>query len=322
MWEMATLNQWEVPTKSSIFDITWTVNGQPPKGRSYGADLAMGHYRYSEKLKHMIFECMYQRPNHRPDLIEMKAKVERCWRMARELERAQGFPNEESTDTWSLPEPFIDNNSSCSDSSGGRPLRGRADMEIDNSSRISGPGGGVPLSSADMGVDSRPSRRSSDRGAQQAADQVAFPADMDIDSKSSRKSSSGGAQLEDDQMDFPADIEIDSQGPLPTDDDMDIDSQSFKYQTFDTGSRGSSVRPFVSSDGDVDDAYFSSGESSGRESPLRNAQQPVNRLRSFVMPFNLPAFNVRNLLGGMIPGRMSNSGITPNWPRNSNSSVD
>ncbi len=56
------------------FTPNFDINGAPPKGRLFGVNLnaAPG---YSATLKHLIQECLYENPKHRPSIKQLKGRV-------------------------------------------------------------------------------------------------------------------------------------------------------------------------------------------------------------------------------------------------------
>ena len=56
------------------------IDNLPAKGLTYGANLIP--YPYSNALKNLIFECLYEIPAHRPSLLELKGKILAGWEIA------------------------------------------------------------------------------------------------------------------------------------------------------------------------------------------------------------------------------------------------
>jgi len=52
----------------------------PAKGQTYGANLIP--YAYSNALKNLTFECLYEIPANRPSLLELKGKIMDGWEVA------------------------------------------------------------------------------------------------------------------------------------------------------------------------------------------------------------------------------------------------
>ena len=52
------------------FTPAYEISGGPAKGDTYGFDIESTHY--SNTLKHMILECLYEKPAHRCKLVDMK----------------------------------------------------------------------------------------------------------------------------------------------------------------------------------------------------------------------------------------------------------
>lgn len=51
------------------------INGAAPKGILYGTRLRQ--QTCSVQLQDLIFECLYERPSHRPTILELKARIEK-----------------------------------------------------------------------------------------------------------------------------------------------------------------------------------------------------------------------------------------------------
>lgn len=49
------------------------INDEPPKGLTYGVDIQ--EYPYSQTLRDLVQECFYEKPGHRPSLIDLKRRV-------------------------------------------------------------------------------------------------------------------------------------------------------------------------------------------------------------------------------------------------------
>jgi hypothetical protein len=63
----------QAPDHKDPFVPQYDLNDQPPKGITYGVHLS--HYPYSNELCDLIQECLYEKPAHRPGLIELKERV-------------------------------------------------------------------------------------------------------------------------------------------------------------------------------------------------------------------------------------------------------
>lgn len=67
------------------FKPSWEINGEESKGTTYGIDLQSYTLpdtvpQYSEKLIHTIWECLYEKPEHRPTAFELKERVVAAFR--------------------------------------------------------------------------------------------------------------------------------------------------------------------------------------------------------------------------------------------------
>jgi hypothetical protein len=51
----------------------WNINGSPAKGICFGLDLR--DYPYSAFLIHLIQECLYEHPAHRPTFLKLKERI-------------------------------------------------------------------------------------------------------------------------------------------------------------------------------------------------------------------------------------------------------
>ncbi|KAL2060043.1 hypothetical protein VTL71DRAFT_9865 [Oculimacula yallundae] len=69
MYQLACLDS-NPPSHMYPFTPDYEINGAPPKGDTYGQ--AIGAEDYSDALKHMILECLYERPANRCLIKDMK----------------------------------------------------------------------------------------------------------------------------------------------------------------------------------------------------------------------------------------------------------
>lgn len=76
------------------------INGSPPKGITYGTKLQAQNY--SPVLKDLIHECLYEKPEHRPTLLQLKTKISNA---ISEIVTRDG-PEGEPTEDMDLPEPL------------------------------------------------------------------------------------------------------------------------------------------------------------------------------------------------------------------------
>lgn len=63
------------PRQPEIFWPDFPINGQLAKGHTYCENLSAYHEMYSEELRDLIFECLYDRPEHRPSLYKVKKRI-------------------------------------------------------------------------------------------------------------------------------------------------------------------------------------------------------------------------------------------------------
>ncbi|KAH9216257.1 kinase-like domain-containing protein [Leptodontidium sp. 2 PMI_412] len=72
MYQFATLSD-TPPSAGTPFFPTFHLNNAPPLGWTYGHDLQA--YAFSTTLKDLLFECLYEIPSHRPDLLNLKTRI-------------------------------------------------------------------------------------------------------------------------------------------------------------------------------------------------------------------------------------------------------
>jgi hypothetical protein len=61
------------PDPKDPFVPQYALNGDLPKGITYGVDLSV--YPCSDSLLDLIQECLYERPSNRPEILELKRRV-------------------------------------------------------------------------------------------------------------------------------------------------------------------------------------------------------------------------------------------------------
>jgi len=91
--------------KTALLDHTtpflpnFLIDDLAAKGQTYGTDLIP--HPYSNTLKNLIFECLYEIPANRPSLLELKGKIMAGWETARD-----GSEEEEWADIQAV-EPIV-----------------------------------------------------------------------------------------------------------------------------------------------------------------------------------------------------------------------
>lgn len=54
---------------------TFPLSGAPARGITYGYNLTTHFPEYSGELTSLVFECLYENPQHRPTLLELKTRT-------------------------------------------------------------------------------------------------------------------------------------------------------------------------------------------------------------------------------------------------------
>ncbi len=93
------LMRYRGPDPKQPFTPRWKLNGDKPKGRTFGLPLRGQSPHYSRTLTDLVQECLYEIPGHRPDLNTLKARVRNGW--------AAAFDANPTLDAWEdfLPPP-------------------------------------------------------------------------------------------------------------------------------------------------------------------------------------------------------------------------
>jgi hypothetical protein len=93
------LMRWLGPDHRQPFIPRWDLNSNKPKGRTFGLPLRGQSPHYSRSLTDLVQECLYEEPGSRPDLIELKTRVQNGWLAA--------FKADPTLDAWEdfLPPP-------------------------------------------------------------------------------------------------------------------------------------------------------------------------------------------------------------------------
>jgi hypothetical protein len=73
MYQIVTLGG--PPSIKDPFMPNFLINGAPAPGLTYGIDLNAYTEQYSKTLTDLIYQCLYQNPNHRISLADLKAKT-------------------------------------------------------------------------------------------------------------------------------------------------------------------------------------------------------------------------------------------------------
>jgi hypothetical protein len=73
MYQLAIMTT-DPPNHTDPFIPQFEINNAPAQGVTYGVDLHV--YPYSDSLLDLIQECLYERPAHRPGLIDLKQRVQ------------------------------------------------------------------------------------------------------------------------------------------------------------------------------------------------------------------------------------------------------
>jgi hypothetical protein len=93
------LVRYQGPDPLEPFTPRWKLNSETAKGRTFGLPLRGQSPHYSRALTDLVQECLYEQPGHRPDLKELKNRVQDGWRAA--------FKADATLDAWEdfLPRP-------------------------------------------------------------------------------------------------------------------------------------------------------------------------------------------------------------------------
>ncbi|RDL42436.1 uncharacterized protein BP5553_02415 [Venustampulla echinocandica] len=85
MWDLATLkdrtSEYEGPVQLKPFFPSWQISKRPAKGLTHGKYLQTVP-RYSQTFKDLVYECLYEKPKHRPDVLELKGRICKAWKLA------------------------------------------------------------------------------------------------------------------------------------------------------------------------------------------------------------------------------------------------
>ena len=81
MWYLLMIQ--DPPRPSTAFLPSWQMRGNPPKGQTYGIEM-WGNDSYSETLRNLIYECLYEIPEHRPTVRDLKKAVVLGWQDAQQ----------------------------------------------------------------------------------------------------------------------------------------------------------------------------------------------------------------------------------------------
>jgi hypothetical protein len=73
MYQLITMS-YDPPDHRDPFVPQYNLRGHQPRGITYGTDLP-AYPSYSAALRHLVQECLYENPGHRPDLPELKENV-------------------------------------------------------------------------------------------------------------------------------------------------------------------------------------------------------------------------------------------------------
>lgn len=63
------------PKQPAMFWPDFPINGELPKGHTFCENLSAYNKMYSRELRHLIFECLYEKPEHRPSLYKVKNRI-------------------------------------------------------------------------------------------------------------------------------------------------------------------------------------------------------------------------------------------------------
>lgn len=78
MFQLLTLSN-NPPDQTEPFVPGFTLNGAPARGIAYGINLQTFSINqgqnYSQEIIELIYECLYEKPVHRPTLVELKTRV-------------------------------------------------------------------------------------------------------------------------------------------------------------------------------------------------------------------------------------------------------
>jgi hypothetical protein len=82
MYQLILLTNAKKPKPNQPFTPSWTINGQLAKGRTFGLPLHGQSNQYSRSLTDLVQSCLYERPEHRPPILELKEAVRKGYLVA------------------------------------------------------------------------------------------------------------------------------------------------------------------------------------------------------------------------------------------------
>lgn len=87
------------PSHRNPFLPSFTLNGSPPRGPTYGNDILA--YSFSKTLTDVLFELLYETPSFRPDLPQLKVRIRNGYQAAFVIDRTP-----EPYDDFLPPDPI------------------------------------------------------------------------------------------------------------------------------------------------------------------------------------------------------------------------
>ena len=93
-----------------VFQPNFPISGNPASGRTYCQQIQAS--QYSDELIHLIFECLYEEPRHRPTLKNLKERISQGIETARASTTVDGRGGREAwsgfKDTRAEPQPPVE----------------------------------------------------------------------------------------------------------------------------------------------------------------------------------------------------------------------
>ena len=81
MFLLVTLQIQDTPDHKKPWYPLRYINNNVAQGLMYGKEIDTCDY-YSETLRDLVLECLYEKPGERPKVKDLKARVEEGWRVA------------------------------------------------------------------------------------------------------------------------------------------------------------------------------------------------------------------------------------------------
>jgi hypothetical protein len=81
-----------------MFQPDFLINNSPAKGRTFGR--LIQNQPYSRLLRDTIWECLYEKPAHRPSLVDLKKIIMRAWQWCVDVHKQLNSEDDEPGEPW------------------------------------------------------------------------------------------------------------------------------------------------------------------------------------------------------------------------------